>query len=174
MPWKPAYPSGSLELIEIHWLSHQKREFGCFFCFVFFLLLLRTLWHGQIVSCVLFFCFFRGVRETIKVSSIVLTGEHFTVCDQSNKASYSQLLREKYGVVYCLAETTTKLSLQMPLCRLEFSITQTAAYRGKYCSMESKVSMQHENISPLAGHVQAEALAVFVKHWNTLQSTKQA
>ncbi len=39
--------------------------------------------------------------------------------------------------------------------------------------MESKVSMQHEYISPLVGHVQAEALAVFVKHWNTLQSIKQ-
>lgn len=39
--------------------------------------------------------------------------------------------------------------------------------------MENKVSMQHENISPLAGHVQVEALAIFVKHWNTLQSIKQ-
>lgn len=167
MPWKPAYPSRSLELIEIHWLSHQKREFGCF-CFFPTAFMHIVTWP----NCEL--CFFYGVGEIVKVSSIVLTGEHFTVCDQPNKASYSQLLREKHGVVYCLAETTTKLSLQMPLCRLEFSITQTAAYRGKYCSMESKVSMQHENISPLAGHVQAEALAVFVKHCNTLQSTKRA
>lgn len=30
--------------------------------------------------------------------------------------------------------------------------------------MESKVSMQHDYISPLGGHVQGEALAVFVKH----------
>ncbi len=52
----------------------------------------------------------------------------------------------------------------MPLCKIEFSINQAAALESKYCSMESKVSMQHENISPLAGHVQAKALAVLVKH----------
>lgn len=167
MLWKPAYPNRSLELIEISPVESSEERVWLFLFFSTALTHIVTRPNCEL-------CFFHGVGEIIKVSSTVLTEEHFTVRDQPNKASYSQLLREKYGVVYCLAETTTKLSLQMPLCRLEFSITQTAAYRGKYCSMESKVSMQHENISPLAGHVQVEALAVFVKHWNTLQSTKRA
>lgn len=55
----------------------------------------------------------------------------------------------------------------MSLRRVQFTITQAAATEKKYCSMESKVSMRHEYISPLAGHVQAEALAIFVKNGNT-------
>lgn len=58
---------------------------------------------------------------------------------------------------------TSSLMLQLKPS-LKVSITQTAAKKKDYCSMESKVSMQHEYMSSLAGHVQAKALATCGKH----------
>lgn len=49
---------------------------------------------------------------------------------------------------------------------------QSAIEKNIFYSMESKVSMQHEWTAPLTGHVQANSLAIFLKHWNALQSVK--